>query len=42
MDFVTEFSESKGCDTILMIIDQLIKMRHYIVYKAEEEGTSAE
>ena len=40
MDFITELSESKGCDAILMIIDWLTKMRYYIVYKAGKEGTS--
>ena len=42
MNFITELSESKDCDTILIVIDQLTKMRHYIVYKTEEERTSAE
>ena len=42
MNFVTELSESKSCDAILMIIDQLTKMRHYIVYKNEEEKTFTE
>ena len=42
MNFITELLKSKGCNAILMIIDQLTKMRHYIVCKAEEERTSAE
>ena len=42
MNFITELSESKDCDTILMIINGLIKMRHYIIYKTEEEKISAE
>ena len=42
MNFITELSESKNCNTILMIIDWLTKMRYYIVYKADKEETSAE
>ena len=42
MNFVTELSESKGCNAILMMIDWLTKMRHYIMYKASKEGTSVE
>ena len=42
MNFVTELLKSKDYNAILIIIDQLIKMRHYIVYKAEEKRTSAE
>ena len=42
MNFVTELSESKGCNAILMIIDQLTKIKHYIMYKADKEETSAE
>ena len=37
MDFVTDLSESKGCDTILMIIDRLTKMRYYIICKADNK-----
>ena len=40
MNFVIELSENKSCNAILMIINRLTKMRHYIVYKAEEEETS--
>ena len=39
MNFVTELLESKDCDTILMIIDRLTKIRYYIVYRAEEKRT---
>ena len=42
MNFVTDLSESKGYDVILMIIDRLTKMRYYIMYKADNEETSAE
>ena len=42
MNFITELSESKDCNTILMIIDRLIKMRYYIVCKADNKGISAE
>jgi hypothetical protein len=41
MDFVTGLSESDECDAILMIIDRLTKMRHYIPCKAGDQGTSA-
>ena len=39
MNYVTGLSESKNCNAILMIIDRLIKMRHYIMYKAGNKGT---
>ena len=42
MNYITDLSESKGCNAILMIIDRLTKMRHYIGYKADNEGISAE
>ena len=42
MNFVTRLSENKGCNTILMVINWLTKMRHYIVCKADKEETSAE
>ena len=42
MDFITELLKSKGCNAILIIIDRLIKMRHYIICRAEEKGISAE
>ena len=40
MNYITDLSESKGCNAILMIIDRLTKMRHYIIYKAGNKGTS--
>ena len=42
MNFVTELSESKDCNAILMIIDWLTKIRHYIAYKTGKERISAE
>ena len=42
MNFITKLLKSKDCNTILMIINQLTKIRYYIMYKAEEEKTSAE
>ena len=42
MNFIIRLSESKDCNTVLMMIDRLIKMRHYIMYKTEEKETSAE
>ena len=42
MNFVTDLSETKDRNTILIIINRLIKIRHYIAYKAEEEEISIE
>ena len=42
MNFVTDLSESKNYNTIFMIINRLMKMRHYIIYKAEENKISIE
>ena len=42
MNFVTELSESKNCNAIFIIIDQLTKIKHYIAYKISKEETSAE
>ena len=42
MNFVTDLLESKNCNAILIIIDRLTKMRHYIIYKINNEETSAE
>ena len=42
MDFITELLESKGCNAILIIINQLTKIRHYIVCKISKEGTFIE
>jgi hypothetical protein len=42
MNFVIELSESKEFNAILMMINRLTKMHHYISCKAEEDDTSAE
>jgi hypothetical protein len=42
MNFVIELSESKEFNIILMIVDRLTKMRHYILCTIEEKDTSAE
>jgi hypothetical protein len=43
MDFVTGLSKSKkGFNVILMIVDRLTKMHHYVSCVAEEDGTTAE
>jgi hypothetical protein len=42
MNFVTELSESKEFNAILMMINRLTKMHHYISCKAEEDDTNAE
>ena len=42
MNYVIDLLESKDCNAILMIIDRLTKMRHYIMYKADNKETFAE
>ena len=42
MNFMTDFLKSKDCNAILMIIDRLTKIRHYIMYKAGNKEISAE
>jgi hypothetical protein len=43
MDFVTELSKIKDdFNAILMIVDRLTKMHHYVSCIAEEEGITAE
>ncbi len=42
MNFVTGLPESKDFNAILMIVDRLTKMHHYIPCTAAEEGTNAE
>jgi hypothetical protein len=42
MNFVIELSENKKFNAILMIINRLTKMHHYISCTAEEDDTSAE
>jgi hypothetical protein len=42
MNFVIELSESKEFNAILMIVDRLTKMHHYISCTTTKEDTSAE
>jgi hypothetical protein len=42
MNFVIDLFQSKEFNVILMIINRLTKMRHYIFCRVEEEDTSAE
>jgi predicted metal-dependent hydrolase len=42
INFVTELSESKNFNAILMIVDRLTKMHHYVSCTIENEDTSAE
>jgi len=42
LDFVTGLPECEGKDAILMVVDRLLKERHYIACKVGDEGTSAE
>ena len=42
MNFVIDLLKNKSCDTILIMINRLIKMRHYIICRAEDKETSAE
>jgi hypothetical protein len=42
MNFVIELFESKDFNAILMIIDRLTKMHHYISCTAAEKETNAE
>jgi hypothetical protein len=42
MNFVTELSKSKNFNAILMIVDRLTKMHHYVFCVAEKDETTAE
>ena len=42
MNFVTGLLKSKNCDVILIIIDRITKIRHYIMYKVNNEETFTE
>ncbi len=43
MNFVTELSKTKNdFNAILMIVDRLTKMHHYVLCTAEEDDTFAE
>jgi len=37
MDFVTGLPLYKGIDAVLMVVDRLLKERHYIAYKAGDK-----
>jgi hypothetical protein len=42
MNFVTELSQSDEKNAILVIVNRMIKMRHFIACYAEDEETSVE
>jgi len=42
MDFVTGLPLCEGMDAVLMVVDRLLKERHYIACKAGDEGTTSE
>ena len=42
MDFVVGLPKSRGYDAILMVVDRLLKERHYIPCTEENNGTNAE
>ena len=42
LNFVTDLSENKNHNVILMIVNRFSKMRHYIVCRAEKKGISIE
>ena len=42
IDFITEILKNKDCNAVLIIINRLIKIKHYIICKAEEKRTSTE
>ena len=37
MNFIIKLLESKNCNTILIVINRLIKMRYYIAYRVKKE-----
>ena len=42
MNFMTDLLKSKDCNAIFIIIDRLIKIKYYIIYKTDNKETSAE
>lgn len=42
VDFVGPLPESQGYDTIMVVVDRLSKMKHYVACKAGEGGVGAE
>ena len=42
LDFITGLPLNNGYNTVLMVIDQLTKKRHYILYTTVENSTTAE
>lgn len=42
MDFMTRLLESNRANAILVFVDQLSKMRHFVACRATDEGSSAE
>ena len=41
MNFIVGLLQSKEHNAIFVIVDRLIKKRHYILYTVTDEGTSA-
>ena len=42
MDFITGLPQLDGYNAILIMVNRLLKERHYILYIAGDEGTLAE
>jgi len=41
MDFITGLPLYKGIDAILIVVDRLLKERHYIACKASDKGITS-
>jgi len=41
IDFVIGLPLCEGIDAVLMVVDRLLKERHYIAYKASDEGITS-